>query len=334
MKDTISLSSILNEDPTTLNVLKQSIKTDGLCFVRIDMHQKLIKNTKSIVDSLFNTPQRVNFVGKYGTGYKETEYKHHYRMITGNYNLPTISNKSTSFSKIFDTHSKQLSHETDKLLLRLSDVMLKYIFKMTPSHKQNLTVYGQSKAGLLDIVRYKPNVPGDYYVAEHVDPGLFSLNLLSNACGMEFYSKSKQQWIKQPLGYGVIFCGRAAKEYSNMPDVRHRVSNNKVGRFTIWYEVGISEQIDQCVPTKSISDAKQEVRVDVYGTVQTIKIPKDARIVDLKNSIDVNIGIPMSKSRYVPPRDPIIKEQGDNEPIGNRLNWKIKDSYLIPVQIN
>ena len=70
MKDIISLSLILKEDQTTLNTLEHSIKEDGFCFVRIDMHQKLIKNTKSIMDSLFNSPQRVNFVDKYGTGYE------------------------------------------------------------------------------------------------------------------------------------------------------------------------------------------------------------------------------------------------------------------------
>jgi len=286
------------------------------------------------MDSLFNSPQRVNFVGDYESGYKETKFKHHYRMVTGNYNLPNISNKNTSFSKIFDAHSTQLSNNIDKLLLQVSDIMLKNIFKMTLSQKRNLTVYGKNKAGLLDVVRYKPNVTGDYYVTEHVDPGLFSLNLLSNACGMEFYSKSKKQWIQQPLGYGVIFCGRAAKEYSNIPDVRHRVANNKVGRFTIWYEVGISEQIKQCTPTKLLSNTKKEIKVNIYGVMKTIEIPQNSKIVDLKNSIDVNYGVPMSKSRYVPPRDPIIKEHSDNELVGDRLNWKLENSYLIPVQIN
>lgn len=325
MKSAVKLSEILKEDKTAIDILKNSINKDGYCFVRINMYKNLIKRTKSLTDSVFNSPHRTYLTDKYETGYKETKFKHHYRMLTGDLNLPNISGKWIDFSK----HTTELSSEMNKLMLRTSDILLKHIFKMKQSHKNNLTIYGDKSTGLLDIVRYKPNLPNDYYVVEHVDPGLFSLNLLSNACGMEFYSRSQDKWVNLPVGYGAIFCGKAAKDYCNLPDVRHRVFNNKVGRFTIWFEVGINEQIKQYKPSKvSCKGTTKDITLKVYGRNEIIKMGENATVGDLKNEIDKTIGVPMSKTRYIPP---LHSKENYNEPIGNRLTWRLEESLLSPV---
>jgi hypothetical protein len=188
-------------------------------------------------------------------------------------------------------------------------------------------------------VRYKPNIKDrEYYVSEHVDLGLFSLNIYSNSNDMQFYDNLIKAWIDMPQGYGAIFCGQAATIYSQIPAARHRVLNNNKGRFSIWYEVGVKSQIQQkhkIIKKQLVQHVhKKMMKIDVHfdssSKIKSFMVPVDGTLLDIKRQMEIGEGIPISKS--VSHVEPFFKSDysQDDAKIGNIKHWRAtSDGFLV-----
>lgn len=237
--------------------------------------------------------------------------------------------------------------------LLMTKLTMSSVFNLSKKDMNYLSIFGESRGGLLDIVSYKPNIDiskNPYYVTEHVDPGLFSLNIYSDASGMQFYDNVDKKWFELKMGYGVIFCGQAAKTLLDFTLALHRVMNNGIGRFSVWYEVGIKSQLQLKEKIKKISDIKKEsdfenknenmeIEVEMetfyYGDkIKKIKLPVNVTVFDLKKEMEIYNLPPPSKiiRREVktPIKLSIVNE--DDIKIGKNRKWKLTSSgYLIPI---
>jgi isopenicillin N synthase-like dioxygenase len=259
--NTISLDSILKNDDIALNNVIYDLKKRGWCFVKFsDLFSKTIQNISSNMKNFFELEKRIKekYSCNYTIGYYELPFKQHFKVLTGNYNLPLEyidkeKDTKTKEEEMIEISIEKLSKIMDRLMLKLT---LSPVFNLTNRDAKYLSIFGENRAGLLDIVKYTPNInikERPFYVNQHVDPGLFSLNIFSDASGMQFYDTETKLWYEMPSGHGAIFCGQAAKTLLNFTPAVHRVVNNGIGRMSIWYEVGIKNQIQPKNKIKKIS---------------------------------------------------------------------------------
>jgi isopenicillin N synthase-like dioxygenase len=235
-----NLNDILKNDDIALDNVISDLKKRGWCFIKFsELFNTTIQNFSCDMKKFFESDKETKKKYSYShtIGYYELPFKQHFKILTGNYNLPNT--KGTTL----ETSVEKLSRLMDKLMLKLT---LSPIFNITKKDAEYLSIFGNDKAGLLDIVKYTPNIDikeRPFYVNQHVDPGLFSFNIFSDASGMQFYDQETKSWYEMPMGYGAIFCGQAAKTLLNFSPAIHRVVNNGIGRMSIWYEVGIKSQL-------------------------------------------------------------------------------------------
>merc|ERR1712232_500729 len=99
--------------------------------------------------------------------------------------------------------------------------------------------------GMLDIVRYLPDVDREVAVAPHGDPGLFAVSLLSSQQGLQLYDPVLHSWRLPPEGIAVLWLGGTACQIDNtLPVGVHRVlQTGHLPRDTLWYEVCAEDQV-------------------------------------------------------------------------------------------
>jgi isopenicillin N synthase-like dioxygenase len=357
---TVHLTDILFSKLDAIKQVQINLKNDGWCFVSLnDKFNKYVNGAAQDVKTFFNSSEinKQKYEYEYRYGYTHLPTKDTYRLVTGNYMSDDVYDCIMGM--------KKFSLVMDDIMGHLTQVLSKNIFGLKVEHKNQLLMYDDVKTGLLDFVQYVPNTPQKYYVTEHVDPGLFSLNVLSDYKGMEFYSV-KKGWISMPDDVGVIFCGTFANQFG-YPAARHRIVNHGVTRFSIWYEVGLKSQVpakslivkkpymndttknDKFMPidieiekvyTKSADDYSDSIYVTVptkktehkYSKHMTVSVPVLGTVADIKMAIENNGGNPMAKSIYIPPSiNPIPNKNYDDMKIGNITKWKINlKGYLLP----
>jgi isopenicillin N synthase-like dioxygenase len=343
MYDVINISKILDNDDIHIKMLKKSLILNGWCFVKFGdyFNEKTIFHAENI-KKFFNktNKEKNNYSYEYNIGYYQNDFKQHFKILTGDYSLPKVSGyeKDASLkSMVF------ISVLMDKLMQKILLNMKTKIFNLKDIDMECLSVNNTETIGLLDFVEYKKNTQREYFVGEHVDPGLFSLNIYSNQKGMEFYDYQEKKWIEMPLGYGAIFCGQAAKTLCNFPPAKHRVKNHNAERLSIWYEIGIKSQI----PNKNLIVKKNKIekiyditkmplffventKRDLYKVVvedinNFVNIYLDAsakpKVIDLKREIEnSSMGLPVSKVMHVETMK-IEKKHMDNvKEIHKKLN--------------
>jgi len=114
---------------------------------------------------------------------------------------------------------------------------------------------------MFDVVKYTSNkLEREMMVPSHMDPGVFSFSVYSNAPGLEMLDLTTKQWIKVPLDVGIIWCGVAANEASEteLKGAYHRVTQHSdYPRLTFWYEVCTRNQVldENIKPMKKIYDS-------------------------------------------------------------------------------
>lgn len=236
----------------------------------------------------------------------------------------------------------------DKLMLHLTDVLSDNLFHLDENDKNSLLMYNDPPSGLLDFVQYV-NATRKYYVTEHIDPGLFSLNIFSDNKGMQFYNYKTHKWHGAPPNIGILFCGSYAEKFK-FKAARHRVMNFGEPRFSIWYEVGLKKQVpDKTQIVKTVlqsSKSKDNMTVDVaiehvsrgiskdtfYTTHISVDVPADGTVLNLKEVIEQYQGIPTQKTMFVPPTiNEIPNVNYDHVKINNIKKWKINlKGHLIP----
>lgn len=100
--------------------------------------------------------------------------------------------------------------------------------------------------GMLDVVRYFPDVLRPVLVAPHGDPGLFALSMHSTEPGLQLFDPIRHVWVAAPPQANVIWLGGAACELDkSLPVGVHRVitPTGDRPRDTMWFEVFIEDQI-------------------------------------------------------------------------------------------
>jgi isopenicillin N synthase-like dioxygenase len=345
MQTEITLENILKNDDNVLRKVRLLLKKRGWCFVKFSSSlQSNIKNVHEKLKYFFSEDSKIKkkYSYTYNIGYYDSSFKQHLKILTGNYNTPNLESRNTDSinEKNMKNSTSQLSKTMDNIMKKLT---LSSLFNLTNEQTKYLSTFSSDNAGLLDIVSYKPNIDisrTPYYVSEHVDPGLFSLNFFSNASGMQFYDSETKKWYELSHGYGVIFCGQAAKKLCNFTPALHRVLNNGMGRFSMWYEVGIKSQLQPkkdikkivSLPENKAISPMMKVTAKVNSERKVVFVPKDGTLFDLKKAIEDNNGPPTSK--IIQPSEVTQKielKNGDNKKIGNITNWKLTNSgYLVP----
>lgn len=367
----VTLMNVLNNDKETCEMVKTNLTKNGWCFVKFnDRFNSLVQKIAKNMSDFFNMDGKIKekYSYEYNTGYFQTPTKDHFRILTGSYALPELKVDQTQHKTEINMNKSSiaLSKLMDRIMTNMTTILSNDVFHLTKEQQNSLTIAGQESykkalmqavmrgipreddhenvekfnwTGLLDIVRYKPNIKDkEYYVSEHVDPGLFSLNIYSDSNGMQFYDYSINKWVDLPQGYGVIFCGQAATIYSKIPAARHRVLNNNKGRFSIWYEVGVKSQIQ---PKYKITKKRLEqpiqkkmMDVDVYfnssSRTKSFKVPVDGTLLNIKKQLEIGEGIPISKS--ISHVRPISKQDysQDDVKIGDTKHWRAtRDGFLV-----
>jgi hypothetical protein len=142
--------------------------------------------------------------------------------------------------------------------------------------------------------------------AAHYDPGLFSLNVLSNQPGLQFQD-AKGRWIAAPAGdnkYGILWAGAAARDASS--DVKpaiHRVirpsQQEAPPRLSVWSEICTREQVF----LGSIEEGKRPTQIRVtnlFGCEPYTVAVKEGGVLEAMRLIQELKGLPMSKTMKVP----------------------------------
>jgi isopenicillin N synthase-like dioxygenase len=314
----VNMNDILEERKEIISFVNFELKTNGWCFVKFsNAFNNFLKNSVEKINKFFDLPNNIksNYQYENGLGYKTFFYKDHLHVLTGNYNIPNfdeILNKS-EIEKDAAKVIKNISFSMDKSMLRLTNILSKHVFNLTLEHAEKISIYGKEKAGLLDFVKYKKiSMDKNILVKEHCDPGLMSVNIYSDAPGMQFYDILTSTWITMPLGYGAIFCGQAAKMFSNIPAAKHRVFNNGTGRFSIWYEIGVKSQLPEKNTIKrketkilgSENEGNNDIikvyvyEKDIYSNPREYILYKNKNdtVFGLKTKLEEDTGIPTSKT--------------------------------------
>jgi len=361
MQTQITLNKILNNDETTLKTVRNKLKTKGWCFIKFSDY---VSKTAEIYSEDFKNffslkPQiKEKYSYNYNIGYYDTSFKQHFKFLTGNYNVPDTRLKvfNTKEEQNMNQSANELSNFMDEIMKKLT---LSPLFNLTKEKTKYLSIFGDNKAGLLDVVNYKPNInikTNPYFVTEHVDPGLFSMNIFSSASGMQFFDPETKSWHELPSNCGVIFCGQAAKTLCGFTPAVHRVLNNGIGRLSIWYEVGVKSQLQSKDKIKKIAKQKsleREDKIEVNVKIENTKfneltgipistdikhkiytVPKNGTIYDIKSQIEFDFGPPMSKVVSIPKKsDEKVKsfmlENKDDTKINNIKNWKLTTNGVL-----
>jgi isopenicillin N synthase-like dioxygenase len=364
MSDIVNVGNILRNDEKTIEKVKNNLKKRGWCFVKFsDLFKNNAKKVTKDIKRFFSLDSAIKekYSYNYNIGYYNLTFKQHLKILTGNYNVPDLKQNSDT-DTIGERDMKkaliELSNVMDNLMLKLT---LSQIFGLKKEQMTNLSIFGDNKAGLLDIVSYKPNIDisdRPFYVSEHVDPGLFSLNIYSDASGMQFYDNENKKWYEMPPNCGVIFCGQAANTLLNYSPAIHRVVNNGIGRLSVWYEVGIKSQLQPKENIKRISNLfdngrngdEKKIKINVKIEEKSTNVPKyksmfipaNGTVSDIKKRIELFGGAPMSKSVSISPSKSEEKshynykninliENNDDAKIGNIRKWKITaNGFLMP----
>jgi hypothetical protein len=248
--------------PMDFTELKEKLESRGWCFVSLP--SQLIEPIQSCLDSgqkFFTSTSKSNkeiFSFSPRFGYFSTDSKEGFRVITGERLL------SADLPLEFSDRVRALGPRLDDFFRGILDQISTRIFGMSASElvrSQSLTLQPPTLSsirnqgfGMLDMTHYyntkdaRDSLLVDVNVAEHIDPGLFSISLGQSVNGMQFYDPTTKEWIDAPTDprFGVLFAGKAAQDAtkSRVKAGVHRVTFADKPRFTIWYELCSEHQID------------------------------------------------------------------------------------------
>lgn len=353
MYDVTNIGKILENDAYYLKILKNNLLSNGWCFVKFGdyFNEKMLFHAKNI-KQFFNKEENIknNYSYSHNIGYYQNNFKQHFKIMTGDYNLPNLQeqkNDTSIKSMIF------ISKLMDKLMKTLFINTKNSVFELQNDDLQYLSVNNNQTIGLLDFVEYKNNTEREYFVAEHVDPGLFSLNIYCDQKGMEFYDYTTKKWIEMPLGYGAIFCGQAAKTLCNIPPCKHRVVNYNKKRLSIWYEIGVKSQIPTKNIIKKISHISQPnikpklSQYEVYiedikeNLVLNLGETQNLTIFDLKKGIENSkFGLPTSKIMsstekifYDIKKKMLLEKYNDDKLLNSCKEWTLTSNGILKPKI-
>ena len=338
----IELHKLLNNDKSELEKFKQLASQNGWCFVNIpDEYTTNVKEVLYDAESFFEQPEEnkseYSFEPHYG--YTKSVYKQGFRMLTGPY-LEKMPIPHPSFIKVaqsMDRLAKDILACIQEHLFNKKDYEPGYDIPMAAQPKQGMIMKVLSKLtnsqirdyGMLDIVEYRDMPDSDLNVAEHVDPGLFSISLKSTKPGLQMYHPATHSWVDVPVDQPVLWFGMAAIDLSHtrVRDGYHRVANiAESNRKTLWYEVCTFKQVwNNSVryhgKFQRLAPLSADQRVVIVNN-KTYILPRNATVGHVYNEIEKRDGLPPTK------RSPIIMYGDNSLPMSTPLSSIPDDAVL------
>jgi len=314
----INIASLLLNSKSEIELLKQSLCDRGWCFLQLpeeiqSKSQILLKQMEVFFQENMSTKSLYSFPESIRYGYVNSEFKEGFRVLTGNFikqqkifKLPAIFSDLEDFGRLLDDLCKKIIKITNgfycgEALLQNPNIPL----LTSPANSLLKTeLYGY---GMLDMVNYLKKQ--DFLVAEHGDPGLFSISLGSSSPGLKLLDPSPNSWINIPVASAVLWCGSTANELSkrSMKVGWHKVDNeNSENRQTIWYEVCVLDQIPEFLKNEkqSINEKKKEKDSEINVFVKTLtgktlsfSMNTNDTIFNLQVKLQDKEGLPPEKMR-------------------------------------
>lgn len=151
----------------------------------------------------------------------------------------------------------KLSHEMDKLMMKLVSSTAPVLFKKNPKIiGENFDIPLLKKSSKWSMFNI------DYYLNDqkkislensstHYDSGLLCLNILSTLPGLELYDPYSDLWIPhtaEDKSIAILWCGKTALEASDgtlRPAVIKITTQLDKPRLSLWYEICTKNQVPQ-----------------------------------------------------------------------------------------
>lgn len=304
----ITLTSILQNDKESINLVSESLQTRGYSFIRLPrdlIHQ--IDINMLLMESFFLKPQyyKKDFFKDPIFGYFGVDHKESFRLLTGSriseHRIPANLNKL-----------KDLIHTVDQIMYSISLMLAPILFPnlLTDAQKLDIPFYNmKNQWGMFDVAKYhNDGSRTDINCKAHYDPGLLSLSLRSTQPGLQLKDEFGK-WIKTPedTSIAILWAGKAATEMN--PKIKpgiHRVANPDIPgkpRISMWHEICTSAQ-----EHKELIKKKDNIPENKIKSIHPYLIKKTVESIKTIDSIqkefpstnpytfEKTTGIPMSKS--------------------------------------
>jgi len=348
---TVSLQEIVDGKRKAVGTVVDAMRTRGWIFVKLSEDiVELARLAEAPLMKFFSSgkltqrqidKQREKLLHPQ-LGYDESDpVKPSLRILTGTELEQQVLSKA-----IKPNHLKSLSTSVDDALVGLTESLAMALFGVSPAklgkdHKLPLLASDDKKAtkkqpkyALLEAAYYRnKSVDREENCAPHYDPGLFSLNVLSNQPGLQFQDE-EGNWVADPAeaGLGVLWTGWAATEAAKaaeMPEVKaaiHQVvhpGKMTKPRLSVWSEVCTLEQVFSenlfqiwHSPDKKIefSTPTELLVPNVISAKHPYKVPvKEGGVLEAVKTVQQLKGLPMSKVIKVP----IFNDDGEVVKVGH-----------------
>ena len=279
----ISLTSLLQNDKTSINLVNESLLTRGYSFIRLP--KELVEQIDiciQLMELFFQEP--LYYKKKYFKepifGYFAVNHKESFRLLTG---------KRIDEQKIPDNLSqlKSLINTIDKIMYSMSLILAPTLFPnlLTNTHKLDIPLFDKTLPwGMFDIAKYhNTGSRTELNCKAHYDPGLLSLSLRSTQPGLQLKDEFGK-WIKTPedKNIAILWTGKAAHDLNNKIKLGvHRVVNpdtNSIGkpRISMWHEICTSAQEHKELINKKKPDSEAKTGIPISKSLSPSLLPSSA----------------------------------------------------------
>ena len=294
----ISLTSLLQNDNNSINLITESLITRGYSFIRLPKELvSQIDVCMQLMELFFQEP--LYYKKKYFKepifGYFPVNHKESFRLLTG-----TRLNEQQipeNLSKL-----KNLINTIDKIMYSISLILSPTLFPNLINDAQKLDIplfHKQNPWGMFDVAKYhNDGSRTELNCKAHYDPGLLSLSLRSTQPGLQLRDEFNK-WIKTPedTSIAILWAGKAAHDIN--PKIKpgiHRVVNPNINgvdkpsrfipRISKWHEICTSAQEHR----ELINKKKTQIRRGNWYTYIQNFITKTIKTTP-KKIIHINIKI-------------------------------------------
>jgi len=254
----IELSSILQNDAPSIELLKIDLMKRGWTFIRMPAYLvSIVEKTIDPFNAFFsrNQDKKEEYKGRGFYGYSTVEHKEGFRWLTDAH-FPTEGIPlPPECSEIITEVTKVM----DKIMVDLVTVLAEPVFQadiQTLAKKCDLPLLLPKTAtntpfGMMDIAHYmnspvlleKTKLPPGINCAPHFDPGLISLSILSTAPGLQLFDPSLDEWLDhtgEDKNIAILWTGQAAVDATNgqiQPGMHRVVTHPGKKRMALWHEI-------------------------------------------------------------------------------------------------
>jgi hypothetical protein len=338
MENNILLENILNGNADAISQFTESLSTQGWCLVTLPdtIIATVGKTSQKYISFFTKTPQQAKLLHSEYLGtdkpaiiptdgpvlgyYISPGHKEGLRFLTGD--------RMKSLWEPIDVEEEMnnLSKVLHQTLIQLIKVTTDSLFKKPFSElaQEDIPLISGENFAMVDIAYYTHEnhvKQGDVVqsVAPHYDPGILSLNVLSNQPGLQFKDKH-QNWVDVPVSnnIGVIWAGELADKITDgrIKPGWHRVlchRSNPV-RMSIWIEACSKQQDLESSMSLLENITTKEEKSAQFQSISTEKPNRKRKSWD--------------ELKDIPPMQSLIVQPGQKL---SSVLWDLSREYGIPM---